>query len=62
MKKLATISAAVLALAALAHEVRAASPWTDMGESNGVEVFKFSDGAGRTCFVTVPQGGISCLK
>lgn len=34
--------------------------WADMGEADGVRVYRFSDG-NRTCYVTTPGGGVSCL-
>lgn len=34
--------------------------WQDMGEANGVRVFRVSRGRGSDCFVTTPAGGISC--
>ena len=34
--------------------------WADMGEANGVRVYRFGDG-NRTCYVTTPGGGITCL-
>ena len=33
--------------------------WVDMGEANGVQAFRFSD-SGHICYVTTPNGGISC--
>lgn len=35
------------------------SDWVEMGEANGVQVWRFSDGTGHICFVT-SSGGISC--
>jgi len=61
MRHIIALTAFLGALAALVHEVRAASEWTSMGSANGVEVFKFTD-AGRTCYVTTPGGGISCSR
>jgi hypothetical protein len=44
----------------LASSAHAAEPdWVSMGSTNGVEVFRVKRGVGA-CFVTVPQGGISC--
>ncbi len=45
----------------LASSAHAAEPdWASMGSMNGVEVFRFRRSSSGFCFVTVPQGGISC--
>ena len=36
------------------------SEWADMGEADGVRVYRFSDG-NKTCYVSTPGGGLSCL-
>ncbi len=36
-----------------------AGEWQDMGEANGVQAFRFND-SGHVCYVTTPNGGISC--
>jgi hypothetical protein len=35
--------------------------WSDVGEVNGVSVYRI-DVSGRTCVVTTPAGGIACTR